>query len=283
MTVEATLDQSHSEIDERRTCARCTMVKSYFKKLNRFLNSRVGIVVRFPRLGDQPVLCSGCSGCPVLQWGCCDRGERWFAVGRNYHLPFCGVLEGYHWVGVVGTATIMLRSIQALLSVASVGSHRVQFTGILAFGMAFYSIFSVVRAFNRLDARTDDVRNTISNWEKQPLMEVRIVHIDSDCPGGFQDMTTLPWRGTSAGPCACPQGASQRGESEFSSSSDCDSNQTRAGCESDPGISAIDLIDWREEHRVCGRRDGESSIRVDGDEFIERPLVRDASGRDPSC
>ena len=148
-----------------------------------------------------------------------------------------------------------------------------QITALVTLGMSLYSMISVIRAFNRLDARTDDMRDTLENWKEKPLVEVNIVSADESC-GDWEDMTTLVWPGTTTGPCACPQGASQRGETERSSAGRCDSNQTRAGCEGDPAINSIDLIDWRSEQRVCGRRAGEPSLTVDGDSVQERPRVR---------
>ena len=142
--------------------------------------------------------------------------------------------------------------------------------------MAFYSIFSVIRAFNRLDTRTDDVRNTVRNWETPPLLEVQVASFPASCPASFDDMTTIFWPGTSAGPCACPAGATHRGDSQRSSPSACNNNQTRAGCESDPAIEKIELTDWRGGYRVCGRRGGQSAIMIDadGEQITERPLVR---------
>mmetsp|Transcript_22844 Transcript_22844/g.29636 ORF Transcript_22844/g.29636 Transcript_22844/m.29636 type:complete len:545 (+) Transcript_22844:186-1820(+) len=131
--------------------------------------------------------------------------------------------------------------------------------------VAIVSISLVWSAYNELNAAINDVSDMLNNWETKPLVQVAVVDYQDSCPSGFEEMPNRDWPGASAGNCACP---STSGE-YTSTTASCSTNQTQAGCITDPAISSISLSVWRGK-KTCYRRGGEPAMTWT-DSFWERP------------
>eukprot|EP00615_Pteridomonas_danica_P006176 CAMPEP_0114351716 /NCGR_PEP_ID=MMETSP0101-20121206/17412_1 /TAXON_ID=38822 ORGANISM="Pteridomonas danica, Strain PT" /NCGR_SAMPLE_ID=MMETSP0101 /ASSEMBLY_ACC=CAM_ASM_000211 /LENGTH=716 /DNA_ID=CAMNT_0001491771 /DNA_START=37 /DNA_END=2184 /DNA_ORIENTATION=- len=127
--------------------------------------------------------------------------------------------------------------------------------------LAIVSIVTASIAFTSFDAATDNLNGLISNWERAPVTGVYLSNTTT-CPSGYTRMDRPKWPGTYSDACACPSGAysSISGDYEYSSASDnCDSNQTDAGCVSQPSIASVTLKEWR-GRTICLKREGKPQL-----------------------
>jgi len=105
------------------------------------------------------------------------------------------------------------------------------------------------------------------------------------CPASHPEaMSTMPFSGVSTGLCSCAQGASftdgGRAYPQSSSTSSCDTNQTKAGCEDDPTILGFAMPLWEDAIMLCAKRGGEGAV-ITANPYKERPNPS-AAGACPS-
>ncbi len=132
--------------------------------------------------------------------------------------------------------------------------------------------FGGARAAQVQNARTNDFVYILDTWEAKPLTDVVLVGSESSCPSGYTPLSDWTWPGVRDGPCACPRGAEQNGESESSSVGVCDSNQTAAGCDTAEPLQPVGIWRWMEQVRVCGRFTGSPSVSEGGTKERPRPV-----------
>ena len=144
--------------------------------------------------------------------------------------------------------------------------------------MAIYSSYMVVSALTLLSAVTDDIGATIENWETVPVASLMTVaaYAGNGCPSDWTPFPTPKFPKVGTGACACPAGATYKGEVFESSVDSCYDNQTSAGCVTDPAQEAIILEQWRNA-TLCYQRDGDAAVSWAGP-YAPRPTP-DSAGR----
>ena len=141
-------------------------------------------------------------------------------------------------------------------------------------GFAIASVWGAVTAYNTLNDAFADFNGILVNWGRVPIVGFAVVDGASACPSGYSKVSVFDWPGASTGDCACESGAMYDGEDYYSSSSSCSTNQTKAGCEEDPSIAAVDLDLWR-GGALCYLRAGEA--------YYDGKTVRPTPGGEGDC
>jgi Ca2+-binding EF-hand superfamily protein/PAS domain-containing protein len=124
----------------------------------------------------------------------------------------------------------------------------------------------------------------IDNWQIQPIVEITYYQKgmnplgDGVCPSGWERSPTMTWPGSAAGPCVCPQFALPY----TSTSGECTSSQTSAGCATQAGTSAATVSGLT--GTLCFLRGGAPPATWDNssDAYTERPMLLDNSSSCPS-
>lgn len=146
------------------------------------------------------------------------------------------------------------------------------FMQIVTIAMGIYSICMIAIAYNELADAVTDFNDVTDNWKEQPITSVAS-STDGTCTSGYTKWTTLKFPGIDSGACACGSSASftEDGQTYTQSSSlaSCNTNQTKAGCYSDPSVSSSTMNFYR-GLTLCVKRDGVGSVES-WSPYKERP------------
>ncbi|KAA0157691.1 hypothetical protein FNF29_00266 [Cafeteria roenbergensis] len=144
---------------------------------------------------------------------------------------------------------------------------------IFAIFMSAYSLASMLLAYFALEANVSDASNSLSNWQRKPLVDVHAFYAEAPlmgvnlCPRSHPELlSALYWGGVAAGPCACPAGAYAKvyGNGPYpmeSSPQKCNGSQLNGGCRNDRPLEFDFLPVWTEQTVICGKRGGEPLIQ----------------------
>jgi len=139
------------------------------------------------------------------------------------------------------------------------------------------SMTSAITAFQSFKAATGEFNGILQNWKTPPITSIT-VSSTGECPSGYHDLPLPKWPGTFSDACACPSGATWDGEAKMSSStSTCDTNETKAGCITQPEIKEVSIKEWH-GGLICFRREGEPQL-IDA----KKGILRSVATKSASC
>ena len=95
--------------------------------------------------------------------------------------------------------------------------------------MAILSLIFVTKSYFLLSHSATDLDRVMLNLQTLPVVSIKSVNADENCPEGSQPIPLINWPGAQSRGCACPYGAMFKLKWYYSTITSCSINQTRAG------------------------------------------------------
>ena len=157
------------------------------------------------------------------------------------------------------------------------GRHKPsKFQAILAayiFVTCCSSIGLIINSYIKIKEASSTVSDVVDNWQLKPITHITVRTPTGSCPPGYEaygDGSFLDVKEQSSSGCGCEIGSTYKGETYFSTPSNCNTNQTNADCNNGFKFNAFKFQEYRSSG-LCFKRDGEPVLLGKAPKFTSRP------------